>query len=200
MPGAFPPAARQPIPVNEYLPATIVTMRRLREHGSAMEPRVRQIADYLLGRTSAAEVDPAALGGRLLPHVFVLAIERMRAELRLRILLAGTALDTAFGQPLKARCIEDFMHGPHGASVIQGFHDCAKHGTPLWMRQVVSIGGRMPRFVEGVVVHLPEDRIYGGLVVGEIAEAPPGGSFERRALRCPHAAPPLTCRSQSCML
>lgn len=147
-----------------------------------MHERVRAIADYLLGRSSAADVDPAALGARLLPHVFVLAIERA-PPLRLRIQLAGTALDTAFGQPLKAHCIEDFIHGPHGAAVVQGFHECAESGTPLWMRQVVSISGRMPRFVEGVVVPLPPDRIYGGLVVGEIAAAPPGGSFERRALR-----------------
>jgi hypothetical protein len=154
----------------------------LREH-ARMDQRVRQIADYLLRVASAAEFDPVTLGARLLPHIFVLAIERAPEPLRLRIQLAGTALDTSFGRPLKARCIEEFMHGPHGGAVIRGFHDCAEHGTPLWMRQVVGIGGRLPRVVEGVVVHLRPNRIYGGLVVGEIADAPAGDSFEQRALR-----------------
>jgi hypothetical protein len=148
-----------------------------------MNPQLRQIADYLLRIASAAEVDPAELGAPLLPHVFVLAVEPAAMAPRLRIQLVGTALDLAFGRPLKGRCIEEFIHGPHAAAVIRGFHDCAAQRTALWMRQVVSIAGRLPRVVEGVAVYLLPDRIHGGLIVGEIADAPAGDSFERRALR-----------------
>jgi hypothetical protein len=161
--------------------APIVKRHCLREH-AGMNPQLRQIADYLLQMTSAAEVDPAALGARLLPHVFVLAIEPASQAPRLRIQLVGTALDAAFGRPLKGRSIEEFIHGPHAAAVIRGFHDCAEQRTPLWMRQVVSIAGRLPRVVEGIAIHLLPDRIYGGLIVGEIADAPAGDSFERRPL------------------
>ena len=46
------------------------------------------------------------------------------------------------------------------------------------MRQVVRIRDRLPRFVEGVAVHLGPDRIYGGLIVGELPADVEEGSFE----------------------
>ena len=159
---AFPPAARN--------------MRYI------MDSHLRQIVDVLLACRSADEVTPRSFEPKLLPHLFVL--EREREEpLRLRVRLAGTRLNEIFGRRLEGHHVEDFMHGPRSADVIRGFHDCATAHTPLWMRQVVSLPGRAPRFVEGVLVFLPPNRIYGGLTAGEYATGlEPARTFERKEI------------------
>ena len=133
-----------------------------------MDAHLRQIADVLLACKSADEVTARSFVPSLLPHVFILEIEP-RAPLRLRVRLVGTRLSQWFGRPLEGHHVEDFLHGPRAADVIQGFHDCATAHTALWMRQVVSLPEKAPRFVEGVLVFLPPNRIYGGLTAGEFA-------------------------------
>ena len=66
--------------------------------------------------------------------------------------------------------------------MIAAFRHCANTLEPIWMRQVVCLPDRVPRFVEGVAVYLPPNRIYGGLIVGEPS---PGveSSFERVSLK-----------------
>lgn len=137
-------------------------------HDAAMDSSLRQIADVLLACKSADEVTPRSFDSSLLPKVFVLEIEPDE-PLRLRVRLAGTRLNQLFGRRLEGHHIEDFLHGPRGADVVQGFHDCATTHRPLWMRQVVILPGKAPRFVEGVLVFLPPNRIYGGLTAGEFA-------------------------------
>ncbi len=146
-----------------------------------MDSRLRGIADYLLAQTTASAVDPAAIDPQLLPHVYILDVER-DTNVRLRIRLAGTALDEVFRRPLAGHVLEEFIHGPRGADVIASFHHCARTREPLWMRQVVHIKERAPRFVEGVAVFLTPERIYGGLVVGELGFRGGVAGFERTVL------------------
>lgn len=145
----------------------------------AMDLRLRQIADHLLTLDESAAFNPASIGAKLLPHLFVLDIERdvSKRAAQLRIRLIGTAIDNVFRRPLQGHTLEEFIHGPRGNEVIASFHHCADTHEPLWMRQVVHIRNRAPRFVEGVAIYLKPERIYGGLIVGEFAGLPE--SFER---------------------
>lgn len=154
-----------------------------------MDSCLRQIADVLLACRSAEEVTPRSFNRELLPHVFVLEIEPGE-PLRLRVRLAGTRLNELFGRRLEGHYVEDFMHGPRGADVIRGFHDCARSQRPLWMRQVVNLSGNAPRFVEGVLVFLPPNRIYGGLTAGEFAIGVDAAtSFERGEIAATETLP-----------
>ena len=143
-----------------------------------MDPRLRRLAEHLRSRRRVADFSPAAVDPDLLPHIFVLDIEPCVDLVRLRIRLVGTALDGAFQRPLQGKHLEDFIHGPRGGDVVEGFHLCAANREPIWMRQVVRIRDRMPRFVEGIGVYLDPDRIYGGLIVGELPTDVAEGSFE----------------------
>jgi hypothetical protein len=148
----------------------------------AVDSILRGIADYLLAQDNSSTVDPAAIGPQLLPYVYILDVGR-DADVRLRIRLTGTAIDHVFRRPLVGRMLEDFIHGPRGGDVIASFHHCARTREPLWMRQIVQLRDRAPRFVEGVAVYLGPDRIYGGLVVGDLS--PPGAEpgFEHAVLK-----------------
>lgn len=143
-----------------------------------MDLRLRRLAENLRNRRRVADFSPAAVDPDLLPHLFVLDIEPGQNPIRLRIRLVGTALDHAFLRPLAGRHLEDFIHGPRGADVVEGFHLCATSHEPIWMRQVVRIRGHLPRFVEGIAFYLDPDRVYGGLIVGELPTDVSEGSFE----------------------
>lgn len=143
-----------------------------------MDRLLRELADHLLGKRNAAEFNPVAVGSDILPHLFILETEPAPDDVRLRVRLVGTALDAAFGRPLAGHHLEEFIHGPRGADVIEGFHHCATTHEAIWMRQVVRIRGRLPRFVEGIGVFLAPDKIYGGLVIGELPTDVEEGSFE----------------------
>ncbi len=143
-----------------------------------MDQRLRKLADHLLRKRDAAEFNPAAVAADILPHLFVLEIEPSADAVRLHIRLVGTALDAAFERQLSGHYLEEFIHGPRGADVVEGFHHCATTHEAIWMRQVVRIRGRLPRFVEGMAVYLAPDRVYGGLVIGELPADVEEGSFE----------------------
>jgi hypothetical protein len=136
-----------------------------------MHQRLRILADYLLKCGSAAEVNPRDIDAKSLPHFFILNVERGADGVLsgLRVRFTGTALDTAFQRKLLGNRLEDYVHGPRGGEVIAGFHDCAETGRALWMRQVVQLEARPPRFVEGITIRITPERIYGGLIVGEVA-------------------------------
>ena len=148
---------------------------------TTIDVRLRQIADRLMALADSAAFTPASIGAKLLPHLFVLDIERdasKRAAL-LRIRLAGTALDEVFHRPLHGHTLEEFIHGPRGKEVIASFHHCADTREAIWMRQIVHIQDKTPRFVEGVAIYLKPERIYGGLIAGEYAGSSATNSFER---------------------
>jgi hypothetical protein len=151
---------------------------------ATIDIRLRQIADHLMTLGDSAAFSPASIGAKLLPHLFVLDIERdtPKRTALLRIRLVGTALDDAFRRPLRGHTLEEFVHGPRGHEVIASFHHCANTREPIWMRQVVQIRHKAPRFVEGVAIYLKPERIYGGLIVGEYAGSSATDSFERIAL------------------
>ena len=151
---------------------------------ATIDPRLRQIAGHLMALTDAAAFSPSSIGTKLLPYLFVLDIERDTSNRTalLRIRLVGTALDDAFRRPLRGHTLDEYIHGPRGKEVIASFHHCANSREPIWMRQVVHIQNKVPRFVEGVAVYLKPERIYGGLVVGECAESSVAASFERITL------------------
>jgi PAS domain len=158
-----------------------------------MDARLSQIADRLMKFKSANDVHPRSVGAALLPHLFILGIEKHNNAPRLRVRLIGTSLQQFFGRSLRDHYMEDFIHGPRAAEVIAGFHKVALSHSPLWMRQLVQVSSRVPRFVEGVVVYLPPARLYGGLVAGELATHPGLGSsttaiFESRVLTVEDAA------------
>jgi hypothetical protein len=150
----------------------------------AMDIRLRQIADLLMALQDSTQFSPALIGAKLLPHLFVLDIERGTSSrpLQLRIRLVGTAIDSIFRRPLHGRFLEDFVHGPRGNEVIASYHHCAETGEALWMRQVARIKDGAPRFVEGVAIYLKPERIYGALIVGEYADSSTAESFERITL------------------
>ena len=143
-----------------------------------MDQKLRRLADYLLSNRSAADFNPAAVDADALPHLFVLEMEPAADSVRLRVRVVGTALDSAFERSLAGHYLEEYIHGPRGADVVEGFHHCATTREAIWMKQVVRIRDRLPRFVEGVAVHLGPDRIYGGLIIGELPADVEEGSFE----------------------
>ena len=149
-----------------------------------MHQRLRVLADYLLKCGSAADVNPREINAKSLPHFFILNIERgADGEFNgLRIRFTGTALDNAFQRKLLGNRLEDYVHGPRGGEVIAAFHDCAETGRALWMRQVVQLEARPPRFVEGIAIRFALDRIYGGLIVGDVANDD-SSSFQSTDLR-----------------
>jgi len=146
-----------------------------------MDSSLRGIADYLLAQKDSSTVNPVAIGPQLLPYVYILDVEQ-DTHVRLRIRLAGTAIDQVFRRPLVGQLLEDFIHGPRGGDVIASFHHCVRTREPIWMRQIVQMKERAPRFVEGVAVYLEPDRIYGGLVIGELSLPGAEPGFERAAL------------------
>jgi hypothetical protein len=148
-----------------------------------LDPKLRKLADYFLAAKSAAAVSPKTIDPALLPHVFILDVEQGGAALRVR--LAGTEFDRIFGRALEGLYMESFLHGPRGKDVLAGFHDCAKTHAPVWMRQVVRLPQKPPRCVEGIAIYLAPARIYGGLMVGELAIDDSAPSFERAPLMLP---------------
>jgi hypothetical protein len=143
-----------------------------------MDQRLRRLGEQLRSKHRVAEFSPAAVDPDLLPHLFVLDIEPCLDLVRLKIRLVGTALDQAFQRPLSGHYLEDYIHGPRGADVVEGFHLCATSKQPVWMRQVVRIREHLPRFVEGIAFYLDPARVYGGLIVGELPTDVSEGSFE----------------------
>ena len=148
-----------------------------------MDSCLRGIVDYLLAQNDAVD-RRSGFDRSAMSHVYILDVER-DTNLRLRIRLAGTALDHVFRRPLVGHLLEEFIHGPRGADVIASFHHCARTREPIWMRQIVQLKDRAPRFVEGVAVYLVPERIYGGLVVGELGFPGVEAGFERAPLPRP---------------
>jgi hypothetical protein len=145
-----------------------------------MDPKLRLIADYFAAAKDARAVNPRVIGAKLLPHIFILDIER-DPGVRLRVRMAGTDLDAALGRKLEGRYLEEFVHGPRGGEVIAGFHECATTQLPVWMRQMVHLPGRLPRYVEGVVCYLAPERLYGGLIIGD-GQKDAVAAFEKKQL------------------
>jgi hypothetical protein len=143
-----------------------------------MDHRLRRLSEELRSKRRVAEFSLAAVDTDVVPHLFVLDVEPRLDLMRLRIRLVGTALDHAFRRQLNGLYLEDFIHGPRGADVVEGFHHCATTRQPIWMRQVVRIRNHLPRFVEGVAFYLDPNRLYGGLIVGELPTDVSEGSFE----------------------
>ena len=150
-----------------------------------MDPRLHQIASYFLARREAAEFTPQSIGASLLPFLFVLEIERtaFAAVSALRVRVVGTALDRAFGRPLTGQTLESFIHGPKSDGVLKTFRHCAMTREPVWMRQFVYMRERRARSVEGVAVYLEPERLYGGVIVGEVPTRFAPESFEHKILR-----------------
>ena len=149
-----------------------------------MKPKLQRIAEYLSTRNARSSIDPVEIAVDLLPHLYVLEIERngAGAQFRLRIRLSGTALDRALGRCVSGHYMEEFLHGPRSNEVLSGFRQCATTHEALWMRQVVHIANRMPRYVEGVAFYVEPDLIYGGLEFGEIADRNSESGFESRKI------------------
>jgi len=149
-----------------------------------MHQVLQLIAGYMSTHRDRSQIDPLGIGAEALPHLFILEIEPgvAASEARLHIRLVGTALDRAFGRSVKGQYLDDFLHGTHSQEVLAGFRKCAVTKSPLWMRQVVGIRGRAPRFVEGVAFPVEPGHIYGGLVVGDVTDQDTEFSFTSHAL------------------
>lgn len=176
---------------------SIYTQRNVAVQGietdAVPDPMLARIAGYLASRRVRREIDPVDIEPDLLPNLFLLVVETASAASapRLRIRLTGTALDRAFGRCLKGCFLEDFLHGPRSADVLAGFHHCAAGGEAVWMRQVVKIGDRVPRFVEGIAFPVDPNLIFGGLAFGDVAGSNIPDSFELRTLMYRPPAPPV---------
>ena len=143
-----------------------------------MDRRLKRLADHLRGKRRVTEFSADAVEAELAPHLFSLEIEPCFDLVRLKIEAVGAAFDDAFHRPLVGHYLEDFIHGPRGADVVEAFHQCAVTRQPTWMRQVVRIRGHHPRFVEGIAVYLEPARLVGGLIIGELPTDVHEGSFE----------------------
>ena len=156
----------------------------VRERGGNMVPVLQRIADYISAHRTRASIDALEIHAALLPHFYILEIEpaEARAPPRLRIRLCGTALDRAFGRAVRGHYMDEFLHGARSTEVLHGFQSCAITRKPRWMRQVVTIADRPPRYVEGVAFYVEPDLIYGGLVFGELSRESGGVGFESREL------------------
>lgn len=155
-----------------------------------MDDRLQRAADYFLQCADWKAVKPTKIGADILPHLIILGIERDvngRAS-SLPVRFTGTGLDQAFGRPLAGRRLGEFVHGPRGQDVIRGFMACADDRRPIWMRQIVRLKGDAPRFVEGVVVHVGPERLYGALLMGQLADQALQSGFEIKDLSDPVAA------------
>ena len=150
-----------------------------------MDTRLDRIAEYFVTRNTNAPVDPLTIAPDLLPHIFILAIEHGEPPQpnRLRVRLTGTALDAALGRRLVGHYLDEFIHGPRGAEVLDAFNRCAEDGKPIWMRQVASLNCDALRFVEAVAIRIGHDRLYGGLIVFEWAGKVDTPIFEYLSLR-----------------
>ena len=149
-----------------------------------IDPMLEKIAAYIAAHRSRTLFDPVALSPFMLPHLFILTIEpdAQGAPPRLWIRLTGTALDAAFGRCVRGHYLEEFLHGAHSAAVLGGFCTCALKQEDIWMRQVVQIANKAPRFVEGVACYVEPDAIYGGMLFGELPRGNEPSSFESRKL------------------
>lgn len=150
---------------------------------SSIDERLRRLTQHLLQCPSAQDFDPVTLDADLWQYLYVIDIltQQDRADVGLRIRLTGTALDTMIGRALGGERLEQVVRGPHSEKVLAGFQRCAVGREPVWMRQVVKIDKKAPRFIEGVAVYLDPERIYGGVVVGDVSPAADG--FDSRVLR-----------------
>lgn len=147
-----------------------------------MNPILREIADFMSNHCNGSAIDPLSVRPSLLPHLYILEVHSDNGATRLRVRLTGTALDRAFGRSLRGQHMEDFLHGPSSREVLQGFHTCAQDHAPLWMRQVVEIRDRPPRYVEGIAFFVEPNLIYGGLVLGEVVGDDDRPGFESAPL------------------
>lgn len=153
-----------------------------------MTPELRGIADYLLTCNTRADIDVTKITAAYVPHLYILEIKpivqsnAVAKKVRLRIRLCGTALDTAFGRNLQGHFMDEFLHGPTSVEVLTNFENCAVTRKPVWMRQVVQIAHKAPRFVEGVAVYIEPQLIYGGLIFGELSRDYSGKGFEKQEL------------------
>lgn len=150
-----------------------------------MDPVLRRIADYLMHHPNRSEIDPLDIGADLLPHFYILQIlPRPEAHPRLLVRLVGTSLDAGLGRSACGHDLTDFLHGGRTVDVLEGFYRCAATQTGIWMRQVVQLGNRPSRYVEGVALPVAPDQICGGLIFGEVAIKNGLSSFESRTLVC----------------
>lgn len=149
-----------------------------------LDPLLLRIAEYLATRRSRDEIDPIDIPPDLLPHLFVLEAEQgaLPDTARLRVRLTGTSLDIAFGRSVKGCFMDDFLHGSHSASVMAGFRRCQVANEAIWMRQVVRISQRAPRYVEGVAFPVAPNLIYGGMRFGELSNRSAESTFEIQVL------------------
>ncbi|MBI2254136.1 MAG: PAS domain-containing protein [Proteobacteria bacterium] len=148
-----------------------------------MNPILRQIADFMSKRQSSAAIDPIEIRPSLLPYLYILEVETdATGRRRLRVRLTGTAIDRTFGRSLRGAHLDDFLHGPRSSDVLNGFLACAEHHTPIWMRQVVELHDKPPRYVEGIAYFMEPNLIYGGLMLGEVPGEDVGPSFESLAI------------------
>ena len=66
-----------------------------------MDSRLEQLASELFSQADDGMPNPAKIAPKLLPHMFVLDIERDKIdskELQLRVRLAGSAVDSTVGR------------------------------------------------------------------------------------------------------
>ena len=102
-----------------------------------MDSCLRGLADYFLAQKNASTVDPTEIDPQLLPHIFIIDVER-DINVRLRIRLVGTALDSMFKQPLVGHLLEEFVHGPRGREVIISFLHCASETLDVRIMEYIQ--------------------------------------------------------------
>lgn len=85
-----------------------------------------------------AGFDIRKIPASLWAHVYVLDL----VDSRLRIHLAGTAIEDGLGRSIKDRYMEEFTHGPHSSHVLGAFHEAIELWTPFYLRQTVCLQNR----------------------------------------------------------
>jgi len=140
-------------------------------------PVVRGVYEYWLsicpasgGLPGRQHVDPAAMA-RLLPHVFLIDVER--APLRFRYRLVGTAYIELMGRDLTG-CYLDEVHPTFDGEVREHYRAVAEQRQPVYRRGQVMFAVEARRFLgmERIITPLARDGATVDMVLGGIVYIP----------------------------
>lgn len=103
---------------------------------------------------SRASIDPAELP-KLLPHIFLVGVER--DPLRFRFRLIGTQVCSWAGRDMTGRYTDDPEYGPRGPIVSQQYAEVVAQRCPLYSEQPAARPDRGYIYYDRIVLPLASD-------------------------------------------
>jgi hypothetical protein len=103
---------------------------------------------------SRADIDPAEIP-HLLPHVFLVDVER--DPLRFRFRLIGTQICAWAGRDATGMYVDDAVYGPRGPEVAGQYGEVVARGLAFYIEQPASRPERDYAFYDRIMLPLAED-------------------------------------------